>query len=172
MKKINLLAGSAMMALSFVALAPAAMAAADTSDFIAKAVMSDMFEIESSKLAVQKSGDPEVKAFAQQMISDHTKASADLKIAAMADGFTAAQIPTGLDEAHTKKISKLKEAKNGKDFDTLYTDDQNKAHDMAVSLFRDYGQDGDKANLKAFAQKTLPTLKMHEEMAEKLDAKY
>jgi putative membrane protein len=35
-------------------------------------------------------------------------------------------------------------------------------------LFQDYAADGDNAELKTFAQQTLPTLKMHQEMIEKI----
>jgi putative membrane protein len=49
-----------------------------TEDFVAKAAMSDMFEIESSKLAMERA-DEQTKAFAKQMVTDHTKTSQELK---------------------------------------------------------------------------------------------
>src|SRR6201996_4910658 len=49
-----------------------------TEDFVKEAAMSDMLEIESSKLAQQK-GNATEKTFAGQMIADHTKTSAELK---------------------------------------------------------------------------------------------
>ncbi|MGT2466424.1 DUF4142 domain-containing protein [Mesorhizobium atlanticum] len=45
---------------------------------------------------------------------------------------------------------------------------QQDAHADAVKLFQDYAADGDNADLKTFAQQTLPTLKMHQEMVEKI----
>lgn len=171
MTKLNLMAGTALMAVSLLA-GGNAYAAADTTDFISKAAIAGKFEVESSKLALQKSADPEVKTFAQKMIADHEAAAAGLKAAAAADGYGAEKVPTALDEAHINKLTKLKGLKDGKEFDTEYTDVQHKAHEEAVSLFRDYGQDGDKPNLKAFAQQTLATLKTHEDHAEALDKKY
>jgi putative membrane protein len=43
------------------------------------------------------------------------------------------------------------------------------AHKSAVSLFQRYGQGGDNAKLKAWAQTTLPKLQHHLEMANMLD---
>jgi len=41
-------------------------------------------------------------------------------------------------------------------------------HEEAVALFEKYAKKGDKANLKQFAEKTLPTIKEHLEAAKKL----
>ena len=49
-----------------------------TEDFVKQAAISDMFEIESSKLAQQKA-DADSKAFAEKMIKDHTETSTELK---------------------------------------------------------------------------------------------
>ncbi|MEM5846421.1 DUF4142 domain-containing protein, partial [Pediococcus pentosaceus] len=49
-----------------------------TEDFVTEAAGSDMFEIESSKLAAERA-DPATKTFAQQMITDHTKTSMEMK---------------------------------------------------------------------------------------------
>ena len=76
--------------------------------------MSDMFEIESSKLAAER-GDQATKTFAQQMVKDHTKTSTELK--GMAQGV--AEIPSALDSAHQSKLDKLK-ALNGADFNKQY----------------------------------------------------
>src|ERR1700709_2335047 len=62
-----------------------------TEDFVKEAAMSDMLEIESSKIAQQK-GNAEEKKFAEQMITDHTKTTAELK--GMVGGEMMAAIPT------------------------------------------------------------------------------
>src|SRR5882757_654844 len=67
-----------------------------TEDFIKEAAMSDMLEIEAAKLAQQK-GNADEKKFAQQMITDHTKTSTELK--GMAAGELKAAIPITLDDA-------------------------------------------------------------------------
>lgn len=134
-----------------------------TADFVTMAAISDMFEIESSKLAEQRA-DEASKKFAAQMITDHTKTSAELK--GLAPNAKVA-LPNALDSAHQSKLDRLKNLK-GADFDKEYDTMQVDAHEDAVSLFQRYADGGDNAELKAWAAKTLPHLKHHLEMAKAL----
>ena len=79
-----------------------------TADFVKEAAISDMFEIQSSELADQKSNGA-TKAFASKMIADHTKISAELK-KMVAAGDVNASIPSALDSSHQSMIDKLKGA--------------------------------------------------------------
>lgn len=79
-----------------------------TEDFIKEAAMSDMTETESAKIAEQK-GNADEKKFAEMMVSEHTKTSGELK-STVPDNLKAA-IPSSLDDASQKKISKLRDAK-------------------------------------------------------------
>lgn len=136
-----------------------------TEDFIKEAATSDMLEIEAAKIAQQR-GNPEEKKFAEQMVSDHTKTSSELKSMVPAD--LKASIPTALDDSSQKKLDKLKDAKP-EDFAAEYDPMQVSAHKDAVSLFERYSKGGDNAELKAWAGKTLPALQHHLEMAQALD---
>jgi putative membrane protein len=138
-------------------------AAPSTADFVKMVAISDMFEIESSKLAQQKA-DADSRKFAAKMIEDHTKTSAELKgLAAKAN----VELPKEMDSSHRSKIDKLK-GLSGADFDRQYDTMQVDAHESAVSLFERYGNSGDNADLKAFAQKHLPHLQEHLKMAKEL----
>jgi putative membrane protein len=136
-----------------------------TEDFIKEAAISDMLEIESSKIAQDK-GDADEKTFAGQMIADHTKTSNELK--GIVSGGMKAALPTSLDESSQKKLSKLRDAK-AKDFPSEYDSMQVSAHKDAVSLFERYAKGGDDAKLKDWAGKTLPALQHHLEMAQAMD---
>lgn len=136
-----------------------------TADFVKQVAISDMFEIESSKLAEQK-GNADEKSFAKQMIADHTKTSGELK-GMVSSKKIEATIPAELDSAHQSKLDKLKGA-NGKDFTSDYNSYQVSAHEDAVSLFDRYAKGGDNADLKDWAGKTLPALKHHLDMAKAL----
>jgi putative membrane protein len=136
-----------------------------TADFVKEVAISDMFEIQSSKLAQDKGNAPE-KAFASQMVTDHTKTSEDLK-GLVSSGKVKAELPTALDSGHQSKLDKLKSA-SGKDFSSDFDSDQVSAHKDAVSLFERYAKGGDNADLKNWAGKTLPALKHHLEMAQNL----
>lgn len=137
-----------------------------TGDFILQASASDMFEIESSKLALQK-GDEATKAFAQQMITDHEKTSAELK-ALLAGGKVQGNPVTALTEDHKEEVDELAKLE-GAEFNEEYIDDQVEAHEDAVDLFKRYAEEGENAELKAWAAKTLPVLEHHYKMAQDLD---
>jgi len=137
-----------------------------TEDFVKEVAISDMFEIEASKLAQQK-GNAAEKTFALQMVTDHTKTSTELK-GLVSGGKVKAELPAALDSSHQSKLDKLKAA-SGEDFSSDFDSMQVSAHKDAVSLFERYAKGGDNADLKAWADKTLPALKHHLEMAQDLD---
>jgi putative membrane protein len=132
-------------------------------DFVKEVATSDMFEIQSSQLAQQKATTDNAKKFAAQMVTDHQKTSSELKSMAP----NGAAIPTQLDSSHQSKLDKLK-GLSGDDFTKQYNSDQVSAHKDAVKLFERYAQGGDNQQLKSWASKTLPTLKHHLDMAQKL----
>jgi putative membrane protein len=136
-----------------------------TADFLKEAAMSDMLEIESSKLAQQK-GNATEKTFAGQMIADHTKTSTELK--SMVSGDMKTAIPTALDDASQKKLDKLRDAKP-ENFASEFDPMQVSAHKDAVSLFERYAKGGEDSKLKDWAGKTLPALQHHLEMAQDMD---
>jgi putative membrane protein len=136
-----------------------------TDDFVKEVAISDMFEIESSKLGEQK-GTAQEKTFAQRMVTDHTKTTNELK-GMVESGKVKATLPTALDSSHQSKLDKLQDA-SGKDFSSDFNSDQVSAHKDAVSLFERYAKGGDNTELKDWAGKTLPTLRQHLEMAQEL----
>jgi putative membrane protein len=131
--------------------------------FVKTVAISDMFEIESSKLAQQKA-DAASKTFAGKMVKDHSGTSAELKTIASKHKL---EVPGALDSSHQGKLDKLK-GLNGAEFDQQYDADQLAVHKDAVSLFERYAKGGDNKDLKAFAAKHLPHLKQHLKMAEGL----
>lgn len=137
-----------------------------TADFVRRAALSDMFEIQSSQLAREKA-DREGRDFSEKMIQAHTKTSTELKTLVQ-NGKVKAEVPNGLDSEHTQKLEQLR-GLSGDAFEKAYQQMQVKAHQDAVALFTSYAQNGDNAELKQWAEKTLPELKQHLGMAEKLD---
>jgi putative membrane protein len=136
-----------------------------TADFVKEVAISDMFELESNKLAEQK-GNAQEKSFAQQMVTDHNRTNSDMK-RMVESGKVKATLPTTLDSSHQSKLDKLTGA-SGKDFSSDFGSYQVSAHKDAVSLFERYAKSGDNAELKGWANKTLPTLRHHLEMAQEL----
>ena len=136
-----------------------------TQDFVTEAANSDRLEIAAAKVAQQK-GDRDEKKFAEEMITDHTETSDDIK--GMVDrGEVKATLPTRLDDASQKKLTELQDAK-AKDFPGYYDPMQVSAHKDAVSLFERYAKSGDNSKLRDWVGKTLPTLQHHLQMAQAL----
>jgi putative membrane protein len=136
-----------------------------TADFVKEVAISDMFEIQSNKLAQDK-GNAQEKSFASQMVTDHTKTSTELK-SLVTSGKVKAELPNALDSSHQSKLDKLK-GESGKDFSSDFDSMQVSAHKDAVSLFERYAKGGDNADLKDWAGKTLPALRHHLDMAQNL----
>ncbi len=136
-----------------------AMEAAMTSAqaFAERAASGNQFEIQSSELALIKNPSPEVQAFAEQMIADHTAAGEKMMAAAEADGIT---VPRALMPDHQAQLDALTETAEDS-FGEAYLSAQAAAHNEAVALYQGYSQGGEEGRLKAFATETLPTLESH-----------
>lgn len=80
--------------------------------------------------------------------------------AATAQGQVAVTLPQSLDAEHQQMIQRLQQAQ-GAEFDRLYVQQQTQAHQNAVDLFQNYARAGDVAELRQWAQQTLPDLQDH-----------
>lgn len=137
-----------------------------TEDFVKEAATSDIFEIASSKLALER-GDDATKAFAQQMVTDHQKTTDELK-GLVTSGKVTAPLPTAMTSSQQSMLDKLN-GLQGADFNQQYHSDQESAHEDAVDLFKRYGDEGDNAELKAWAASTRPALEHHLMMVKDLN---
>jgi putative membrane protein len=135
-------------------------------DFIKEAANSDMLQIAAATFAQEK-GNAEEKKFAEQMMTDHSKTSSDLK-SLVDSGAVKADIPTALDSSSQKKLDKLRDTRR-QSFASEYDPMQVSVHKEAVSLFERYSKSGDNPKLKDWAGKTLPTLQHHLDMAEAMN---
>jgi putative membrane protein len=132
--------------------------------FVNMAASCGTFEVESSQLAKERASDKDVKSFAEQMVTDHTKANKALMEAAKGAGIAA---PAKMGAEHQKMIDQLKDLR-GTPFDTTYLDQQIKFHDQAVAVYTNASKNLKDPGLKKFAEQTLPTLKKHQEHAKSL----
>lgn len=135
-------------------------------DFMEAAARGGMAEVELSRVALQKSQNAEIKKFAQMMVTDHTKAGTELKALAAAKKIT---LPTDLG-SHQDDLDDLKGAETA-NLDREYVDTMVSDHESTVAAFQEQADKSADAEVKAFAAKTLPTLKMHLEMIRGLQAR-
>ncbi|WP_066659760.1 MULTISPECIES: DUF4142 domain-containing protein [unclassified Sphingomonas] len=142
-----------------MAMAPDAAAPMSGQQFADAAAASDMFELESSKLAQQKGQSAGVKEFAAMMIKDHTNSTAKLKTAA-GEADPAVTPKPALNPEQAANLDALRAA-TGAEFDALYTQQQVAAHQKALAMLQSYAANGDVAPLKAFAGETAPVVEAH-----------
>lgn len=139
--------------------------AATPAMFVTNAAIGGMYEVEAGRIAAERSTNPRVKALGQMMVTDHTAAGNELKPIAAANNL---MVPTALDQRHQGLIDNLRGATD-QDFDRVYLQQQEAAHNETAALLETYNQTGDNAALKAWAAKTLPVVQAHQRMVDGLD---
>lgn len=157
----------------FIGLFSTVLMAADvppaTKTFIDKVAVANKYEIDTSGLALKYGKTVNASAFARQMIEDHTKAGVDFKATLAQDNLP---VPSdALDVSHAAKYAQLRLFTTEQGFDAAFIDAQLKAHEEAVATFKDYATNGPTPSLKSFAERTLPTLEHHLDMAKSLRLK-
>ena len=137
---------------------PAA-APTDAAGFATAVAASDMFEIESGRLAQNKGTSADVKTFGSQLVADHTKSTADLKTAA-AKASPAVTVTPALDAEKRGMIEQL-QAASGADFDRLFMQLQGTAHQKTLATLQAYASGGDQQPLKEFARTASTVVEQH-----------
>ena len=141
-------------------------AAASPAEFVDEASAAGIAEIENSRMAIQKTTSVDINSYAVEVIRDHTDANRDLKEIAHKQGWALAT-----EEDMLSKVKNMMlQVQEGASFDVVYAANQVTTHEDAIALFKQEAQQSKSAELKAFAQKYLPKLEMHLEMAKKLAA--
>jgi len=138
-------------------------------EFVKKAGAAGLAEVEAGKLGAAKATNPAVKAFAQRMVTDHTKANKELMAAAKAKNL---EVPTEPDLMHKGMKEKFEHQKADADFDHDFMQQMVRDHEKAVDLFRTASTDtGLDPELRSWAKTTLPHLEQHLKDAQALEAK-
>jgi putative membrane protein len=139
----------------------------DDKKFLATASQSDVNEIKLSQLAEDKATNPAVKAFAQKMVTEHTKMSAGMKPFAESWGVTPS---TDLDADHQKEYDKLN-GLSGADFDKEYIDQMVTDHAKALRAFTSEAKDTKDAKFRAVVLQDKTMVAAHKNMAYDLKKK-
>ena len=136
-------------------------------NFVTRAAIANLTEIELGQMALQKSGDPAVKQLAQQMINHHRTAHDELKAVAARQHLSA---PATVDADRKKDFEELKKLED-KAFDRKYLEAIAAAHDEAVALFDAARQNAElPVDLKSYASESLAAVKEHRKTVETLKA--
>ncbi|WP_343560831.1 DUF4142 domain-containing protein [Sphingobacterium sp.] len=139
----------------------------DDAKFVTEAANGGMAEVELGKLAQEKAQHADVKAFGEMMVKDHSKANDELTTLAQAKNIT---VPATLGTDQQKVKDELAK-KTGREFDKAYIAEMVEDHEKDVKLFEDASKNLKDTELKAFVDKTLPTLRTHLEHSKKVKDK-
>jgi len=139
-----------------------------SSEFLKKVTNAGMAEIQLAKLAQQKATIDAVKNFAAMLERDHTAVNQQVKT--LADQRNVA-LPAAISDDKQKMYTDM-EKMTGKAFDKDYISMMIKAHGDGISLFEDTRSNASDIDVKNFADKTLPALKMHLDSAKAIQKRY
>jgi putative membrane protein len=129
--------------------------------FFEKAAKSGVKEVTISQAVADRLVNPQIKQFAQMMVSDHSNANSELMALAASKGVV-------LPAKDTKEMKfEEKWSKKSKGVDEDYMEEMVSDHKDAVDLFEKAAKSED-PDIAAFARKTLPTLQQHLTMAKDL----
>ena len=162
-----LLVASSIWVSGFQAFRAQAMPVAADENFVMNAAKGGQMEVEMGRLAMKRGHTAAVRSFGRRMVTDHTKAGNQLKVLARKKSIT---LPTTMDaEAHAEmeRLAKL----SGAEFDRAYMELMVSDHEKDVGEFQTEATNGTDADIKAFAAKTLPTLRTHLSLAQSTAAK-
>jgi putative membrane protein len=132
--------------------------------FVDFAAQTDMMEAHLGQVAQDQAASQNVKDYAQTLVTDHTSDYNQLTAAAGKANLT---VPKGLDAAHDKMIAPLAKMK-GAAFDSHYAHEMITGHEKAIAQYKQEAQNGQNADIKAYASQTLPTLEKHLQAAQDL----
>jgi putative membrane protein len=137
-------------------------------DFVEERLEMGNAEVELGRLAQERATHPDVKAFAQELVRDHQAAGEELRrIATTANP----NFPATIDDEAREELTELREemAKlTGRDFDRRYIDEMIDDHQDAVDDLEDKAENASHSEVRAWAAKTLPTVRQHLERARAL----
>ena len=134
--------------------------------FVQETAASGMAVVKMADLAVKKSQNKDIKAFAMMLSKDHGKANEDLKMLATKKGVT---LSGTLDPMLKETWQKL-EASEGMVFDKLLISEIVKCHEKDITSFKKISMDGQDPDLKMLVDTMLPVLVTHGEKAKELKA--
>jgi putative membrane protein len=132
--------------------------------FISQTALANTAEVQAGQLASTTADSSVIQMFAQQMVSDHTTAQTDLKT--LGNTVNVA-VPDSVDSAHASLMDTLKTL-TGRTFDSVYITSQIADHRAVISSFQQEISSGNRSEVINYANKYLPKLQMHLQMADSI----
>ena len=168
MRAHHIIAGSLFAILPLASASAQPPGSRQTREFVQAASESDAFEIFEADSALAESKDPQVIAFARQMIRDHEATGRALRDAAVRAGLALPSMGIGAGQA---PFLAALQSEHGTDFDKTYWRQQVLAHRSALVTEQEYASGGDTPAIRAAAAAAVPSIQSHLAMAEAMSAK-
>ncbi|HEY1911252.1 MAG TPA: DUF4142 domain-containing protein [Vicinamibacterales bacterium] len=129
--------------------------------FVKEASAGGNSEVELGKIAADRASNPQVKAFGQRMVDDHSKAGTELAALAQSKHIAVSEQVDPKARALKERLMTLQ----GAAFDRAYMDAMVKDHEEDVQAFQTEAQTGTDPEVKRWANSALPTLQEHLRLA-------
>lgn len=135
-------------------------------EFVLAAADANRFEVLQGELALSRTSDPKVKAFADMMVKEHSAALEKLRAAARKAN-VALPVDVSISQAHQSEIQALGK-RSAAEFDEAYRKDQIEAHRNAFALVDSYRTQGSNPELRAWASEAAALVTKHQQHLEAL----
>jgi len=135
-------------------------------EFVNKAAIGNLAEIELGRVAAQRAARPSVRSFGERMVTDHGRSNAELTSLARSKGI---EVPTALEPSQQAVRDRLS-ALSGNDFDRAYMSEMARDHTEDIALFERAAEISTDPDLKAWAAQSLPMLREHLALARQVNS--
>jgi putative membrane protein len=135
-------------------------------DFVNKAAIGGVAEVELGRVAMQRASRPSVRSFGERMVTDHGRNNAELATLARSKGM---DVSATLDTTHQAMRDRLS-GLSGADFDRAYMSEMVRDHTEDVALFEREAQTASDPDIKAYASRSLPMLREHLALARQVNS--
>lgn len=133
--------------------------------FVEQAALANIIEMDFANIASARASSEAVRNFATLMITEHTTAQAELQ--EIVRSYNNVHWPQSLDDTH-QEIKRQLQNSSGYRFDSLYMATQVTDHQTTITLFQQQQISGFDKVLKSYANKHLPELQEHLQMAQSI----
>jgi putative membrane protein len=137
----------------------------EESDFLRKAVSGGKMEVELGKLAVERAASETVKQFGQKMVDDHSKANQELMQILNDNNINVSEEYIEKHQEHVQNLG----SRSGTDFDRVYMRLMVEDHMEDVRAFEDAAQNHSDEQVRNWAERTLPVLRQHFDLARQIN---
>jgi putative membrane protein len=129
--------------------------------FIQRALATDEKEMQTAERAAACASDAQTKRVAKILAREHALTYEQLSSLAQRKNWTVDTVSSMASVADTTVAllaTQNSGAASAENFDEQFIDEQIRGHQQSIALFRDQAENGDDADVKAFARNTLPKL--------------